>query len=156
MGELVPPENIIAEFGLKHDSHFSCVSNSVVNSIKIWQVGENAKIYYVDREPITHAYVVCKNTVLNKGVTAEKVSKYTPDLELPILLAIGENRTSIYLNYALQAFFKDINLGGQILDYLPTYDFVKIRKQMEKVFPGGNLIQAANILQQVYIKLSKE
>lgn len=141
MSEKSPQSDIISRYSLKFDRNFACVSNAVINSARIFNKGGIATMHYVLQSPVAHAYVGCEGVGLNTGVTAAKVTPYTPDYPLSFIQQYGEDMTKAWLARTLDAF------SGQ-------KDVIQTRRHLESVFSGQQLINVVNLLQQVYQNLS--
>lgn len=144
MNEIYSAEKIIDIFGLKYNPRFSCVSNAVVNGIRI-QLNQEAltpfpEMYVYQQLPHgPHAYPVWNNIALNGGVTADKGAY--PNFSAEFLRSMAENRTEFWLKYTLEAFS-----GGR--------DFAENRKHIEMVFTGDGLIKAVECLEVGYKNLN--
>jgi len=109
MAEFIRPEVIIAQYGLRFNSDFSCQANALLNALRIAMMEPEEssfpRIYQMpmSRKPTdVHAYLIWRNSVLNGGVTAN-YQEY-PDFNLEEIYFKGKDFTKEILSIAMVAF----------------------------------------------------
>lgn len=112
MTEIIRPEVIIIQYGLKYNSDFSCQTNALLNALRIAMLEpEETPFPIIYQMPMSnksndvHAYLIWKNSVLNGEVTAN--NQEYPDFSLEEIYSKGKDSTKEILSVAIIAFFGD-------------------------------------------------
>lgn len=141
--EIPNPElSVIEHYGLRHDIDKDCLSNGLINAIRVNLKDKPfPQIYFLHEA--SHAYLLWRNLALNSGVTG--APGRFPDFSFEYVQAHGKNQTKILIENVLPAFFR--NPGDQIITpYDHTIDRDYQRYDIETVFFGDQLIKAINCL----------